>query len=285
MQVPDGKLNILPFDALRNLEGKYLLEWHVVTYAPSATVLYLLRNHRSSEGTTRNFLGVGGVAYSSLVLDGNSSSAANASNVADFFGVNAVRFPDLPGSTQEVVEASAIIGGSSQLLLNSDATEAAFKALPLADFRIIHLAVHGIANTSFPDRAALVLGTSPNSGEDGLVQVREIRGLSLHSELVVLSACDTGSGRLLGQEGIASLERAFLLAGAKSVIATLWPADDTFTIALMKRMYQHLAEGDDKGAALRQSKLDLLKEFGNQALPIYWAGFTLVGDGSTAIFK
>jgi len=90
---------------------------------------------------------------------------------------------------------------------------------------------------------------------------------------------------LLGQEGIASLERAFLLAGAKSVIATLWPADDTFTIALMKRMYQHLAGGDDKGAALRQSKLDLLKEFGNQAVPIYWAGFTLIGDGSTSIFK
>jgi CHAT domain-containing protein len=283
--VPDGKLNILPFDALRNSEGKYLLESHVVTYAPSATVLYLLRSHRASEGPTRNFLGVGGVAYSSPVQDGNSSSAANASNVADFFGVNAVRFPDLPGSTQEVVEASAIIRGSSQLLLNRDATEAAFKALPLGNFRIIHLAVHGIANASFPDRAALVLGTSPNSGEDGLVQVREIRGLSLHSELVVLSACDTGSGRLLGQEGIASLERAFLLAGARSVIATLWPADDTFTIALMKRMYQHLADGDDKGAALRQAKLDLLKEFGNQALPVYWAGFTLVGDGSAAIFR
>lgn len=117
------------------------------------------------------------------------------------------------------------------------------------------------------------------------MQVREIRGLSLHSELVVLSACDTGSRRLLGQEGIASLESASLLAGARSVIETLWPADDTFTIALMKRMYQHLADGDDKGAALRQSKLDLLKEFGIQALPIYWAGFTLVGDGSTAIVR
>ena len=280
----DGKLNILPFDALRNTEGEYLLESRVVTYAPSATVLYLLRNHRSSEETTRNFLGVGGVSYSGPVQDGNSS-AVNTSNVADFFGVNAVRFPDLPGSTQEVVEASAIIRGSSQLLLDRDATEAAFKALPLGDFRIIHLAVHGIANASFPDRAALVLGTSPNSGEDGLVQVREIRSLSLHSELVVLSACDTGSGRLLGQEGIASLERAFLLAGARSVIASLWPADDTFTIALMKRMYQHLADGHDKGAALRQAKLDLLKEFGDQALPTYWAGFTLVGDGSTAIFR
>jgi CHAT domain-containing protein len=103
------------------------------------------------------------------------------------------------------------------------------------------------------------------------LQVREIRDLSLRAELVTLSACDTGTGNLLGQEGIASLERAFLLAGAKSVIASLWPADDTFTIALMKRMYQHLADGADKGAALRQAKLDLLKEFGDQALPVYWA--------------
>jgi CHAT domain-containing protein len=93
------------------------------------------------------------------------------------------------------------------------------------------------------------------------------------------------TGKLLGQEGIASLERAFLLAGAKSVIASLWPADDTFTIASMKRMYRHLSDGADKGAALRQAKLDLLKEFGDQALPIYWAGFTLVGDGSMPVFK
>jgi CHAT domain-containing protein len=205
--------------------------------------------------------------------------------VADFFGLDAVTFPDLPGSTQEVVGAARTIGGSNQLLLEREATEAAFKALPLSDFRIIHLAVHGIANVEFPDRSALVLGNSADSGEDGLLQAREIRDLPLRAELVTLSACDTGFGKLLGQEGIASLERAFLLAGAKSVIASLWPADDTFTIGLMKRLYEHLSNGADKGTALRQAKLDLLKEFGDQALPVYWAGFTLVGDGSTAIFK
>lgn len=142
-----------------------------------------------------------------------------------------------------------------------------------------------MANAKFPDRAALVLSNSPGSAEDGLLQVREIRDLALNADLVTLSACDTGNGRLLGEEGIASLERAFLLAGAKAVIASLWTADDTYTIALMKRLYQHLVDGSDKGAALRQAKLDLLKEFGDQALPIYWAGFTLVGDGSKAFFK
>ena len=117
------------------------------------------------------------------------------------------------------------------------------------------------------------------------MQVREIRDLSLRADLVTLSACETGSGKLLGQEGIASLERACLLAGAKAVSASLWTADDTYTIALMNRMYQYLEAGQDKGAALRQAKLDLLHEFGDQALPVYCVGFTLVGDGSPAIFN
>jgi len=199
--------------------------------------------------------------------------------------LDSVTFPDLPGSTQEVVSASKIIGGANQLLLEGKATEAEFKAQPLSEFQIIHLAVPGLANAEFPDRAALVPGSSAATGDDGLLQVREIRDLRLRAELLTLSACDTGAGKLLGQEGIASLERAFLLAGAKSVIGSLWPADDTFTIALMKRMYQHLADGRDKGAALRQAKLDLLNEFGDQALRVYWAGFTLVGDGSTPVSK
>jgi CHAT domain-containing protein len=283
--VADGKLNLLPFDALRDSEGSYVLESRVVTYAPSATVLYLLRESSPTQPAMRNFLGVGGVAYSGSGTSGKENQAPAANGVADFFGLDSVTFPDLPGSTQEVVGSAGIVGGTKELLLEGKATEAEFKAQPLSEFQIIHLAVHGLANAEFPDRAALVLGSSSASGEDGLLQVREIRDLSLRAELVALSACDTGTGKLLGQEGIASLERAFLLAGAKSVIASLWPADDTFTVALMKRMYQHLADGADKGAALRQAKLDLLKEFGDQALPVYWAGFTLVGDGSTPIFK
>jgi CHAT domain-containing protein len=286
--VPDGKLHLLPFDGLKDTEGKYVLESHVVTYAPSATVLYLLRTSRSSNLAPRSFLGVGGVLYSGAGVQraGTNGRIAPKENVvADLFDLDTVVFRDLPGSAEEVISAARVIEGDNQLLLDGSATEVAFKALPLADFRIIHLAVHGVANTAFPDRAALVLGSSTGSDEDGLLQVREIRDLSLNTDLVTLSACDTGTGRLLGQEGIASLERAFLLAGARAVIASLWPADDTYTIALMRRMYEHLIEGADKGAALRQAKLDLLREFSDQALPIYWAGFTLVGDGSRPIFN
>src|SRR5437660_9381124 len=92
----------------------------------------------------------------------------------DFFGVNAVAFLDLPGSGQEVATVAGIMKGTKRLLLGPDATEAAFKALPLSDFSVIHLAVHGLGNAQYPDRAALVLGSPPAQHEDGLLQVREI---------------------------------------------------------------------------------------------------------------
>jgi CHAT domain-containing protein len=284
--VPDGRLHLLPFDALRDRNEGFVLESHIVTYAPSATVLALLREAPHVEQAKMNFLGVGGVVYSGAALLTATRSPVSDSGVeTDFFGVDAVAFAPLPGSKQEVASVAGIVPEPSRLLVDTSATEGNFKSLPLADFRVIHLAVHGVASPQFPDRAALVLGSYKGSENDGLLQAREIRDLTIHADLVTLSACETGSGKLLGEEGIESLERAFLLAGAKSVIASLWTADDTFTIALMKHLYQHLVQGSDKGAALQQAKLDVLKEFGDQALPIYWAGFTLVGDGSTAVFK
>jgi hypothetical protein len=122
--VLDGKLNLLLFDALQDSKGRFMLESHVVTYAPSATVLHLLREPRPSSFANRSFLGVGGVVYSSSMASGNGGKvpAPSSTNVADFFGVDSVTFPDLPGSTQEVVSAAKIIGGPSQLLLESKAT-------------------------------------------------------------------------------------------------------------------------------------------------------------------
>ena len=170
-----------------------------------------------------------------------------------------------------------------RLLLGPAATEAAFKAQPLANFEIIHIAAHGIASAKFPDRGALVLGSDPKSGEHGLLQVREIRYLSLNADLVTLSACDTGVGPLEGEEGIANLVRAFLFAGAKSVAASLWTANDPSTRTLMERFYRCVAHGEDKASALRHAQMDLIAEFGDRALPLYWAGFILVGNGSGKI--
>ena len=110
-----------------------------------------------------------------------------------------------------------------------------------------------------------------------------IRALHLNAELVTLSACDTGSGRLQGEEGIASLERAFFYAGARSVLASLWTANDVYTTTLMQHFYRHLAQGQDEGRALQQAKIELIQEFANQPSPFYWAGFTLAGEASRPI--
>src|SRR6267143_417075 len=189
----------------------------------------------------------------------------------------------MPHTREEVIEVNNIVGKNGVLLQAAAATETAFKSQPLEDFKIIHLAAHGFADTQFPERSGLVLGVDPTSLDDGLLQVREIIRLRFNADLVTLSACNTGVGKLQGEEGVTSLVEAFLVSGAKAVVASLWSADDTYTLALMERFYTHLEEGQDKAAALRQAKLDLLAKYGRQVSPYYWAAFVLVGDGGSPI--
>jgi CHAT domain-containing protein len=155
------------------------------------------------------------------------------------------------------------------------------KAQPLATFRLVHFAAHGIVSTKSPARSAIVLG--PAGGEDGLLQAREILDLRLNADLVTLSACDTGTGTVHGQEGVASLVRPFLAAGARAVVANLWAADDAFSLSLMGEFYRQLATGTDVGESLRQAKLRLRQQFGPAAVPKLWSGVLVSGDGAIAV--
>lgn len=181
--------------------------------------------------------------------------------------------------------AAAIPGPGSHLLLGADATESAFKREPLRRFRVLHLAVHGIANTAQPDRAALVLLSDPTAGEDGFLQASEIVHLRLGADLVVLSACDTGVGPIAGEEGTATLSRAFLLAGAKTVISTLWPIEDQSSLFLMEQFYLHLEENEPTNRALTDAKRDAIQKFGRAVGPYYWAAFTIEGAGDRVRFQ
>jgi CHAT domain-containing protein len=107
--------------------------------------------------------------------------------------------------------------------------------------------------------------------------------MHLNADLVTLSACDTGSGRVFGEEGASSLVRPFLAAGARAVVANLWRADDTLSLALMKEFYRRLGEGQDKALALQQAKLALLRTYSNQAVPKLWSGLLLYGDGMGSV--
>jgi CHAT domain-containing protein len=143
--------------------------------------------------------------------------------------------------------------------------------------------VHGVANEKHPERAALILLSDSSSGDDGILEASDIVHLHTNADLVVLSACDTAVGRLQGEEGIANLSLAFQLAGAKTVISTLWTIEDTTALYLMKRFYAHLAEKNTVAHALTAAKRDMLRTYGAQVVPYYWASFKLEGSGDHAI--
>ncbi len=283
---PDGMLNLLPFEAVRDNQGEYLLKSRIISYVPSGTILDVLRRARTNERAPRPFLGVGDVAYENQGGAGRRIPAPNTVRGRVLRGMSdlsGMRLQDLPQTREEVEEIGKMVGPDAVILLGKDATETAFKKEPLDQFRVLHLAVHGFADTQYPERSALVLGTDPKSGDDGLLQVREIIRLRLNAELTTLSACDTGVGKLQGQEGVSNLVEAFLVAGSKSVVASLWSADDTFASALMDRFYLRLGRGEDTSSALRDAKLDLLEKYGDQVSPFYWAAFIAVGEASTPV--
>jgi CHAT domain-containing protein len=155
--------------------------------------------------------------------------------------------------------------------------------MPLSDFDILHFSLHSAIDRDFPDRSGLVLAPHSGPDEDDLLQAREIMTLNLNANLVTLSACDGAAGTPEGIAGTDSLVQAFLIAGARSVVASIWSADDAFTAALMRRFYGNLRRGHDKAEALALADRELLKEWGPAALPVYWAGFRIVGDGDGTI--
>jgi CHAT domain-containing protein len=284
--VPDGKLHLLPFDALINEKGDYVLKSHVVTYAPSATVLHLLKTQPANRATNAPLLAIGDVPYGegrSLTASNSGRGKATSSPTRGLYDLTGEKLPLLPGTAEEVQSIAAIAGVHSVVLAGAKATETGFRSQPLEKVRVLHLAVHGISSSAAPERAALVLGRGANDVDDGLLQAREIAEMDLAAELVTLSACDTGSGRLVGQEGIVNLVRSFLYAGARSVVASIWAADDAFTTSLMKRFYANLGKGIDRGTALQKAKLDLIEQFGDDSVPFFWAGFTMIGEGSKQI--
>jgi CHAT domain-containing protein len=272
--VPDGSLNLVPFEALLDENDATINKRVTIASVPSATIYFTLKTAPTQTTATKPFLGV---AYSP-----GQFTIQLASNQRGIFDLQKSDLKPLPFAREEIAEAAKALGRNSVELDGVAASEAALKALALGDFKIIHIAAHGIRNEAEPDRAALLLAPGSDS-EDGLWQSREIRQARLNADLVVLSACDTGTGRLEGQEGIMNLARAFLIAGAKSVVASLWQVDDRSTATLMSFFYEHLAAGLEVREALRQAQLDFIKEFGDKAQPYYWAGFEVIGDGTRQI--
>jgi CHAT domain-containing protein len=266
--VRDGSLFLAPFDAFVDKGDHLVAETHTVIYEPSATSFYLLRSQTRRAGSDHGLLGVGGVPYNPAQLKEASVTR----------GYDPGSLTELPASKDEVLAAEAAVHGPGDIvLIGSRATEAGFKSAAKGQFAIIHLAVHGYASTTERDRSALVLLSDPGAGEDGFLQASEIVQLHLNADLVVLSACDTAVGPVEGEEGISALSRAFLLAGARTVVSTLWSIDDTFSLFLMKQFYKHIGAHEPPSIALAAAKRDMLRKYGAAAVPYYWAAYTVEG--------
>jgi CHAT domain-containing protein len=259
--VPDGKLHLLPFAALVNA-GKYILSSHQVTVAPSGTVLTILR-HRSTQAIRDDLPYVGVAAWTS-----NATPTTLLARVRRAIsGPERRELVALPESEHEVETIATDLPRPSTILLGDHATETNFKRLPLGQYNVIHLALHGYVDPEISDRSALVFAPESPATDDGLLQVREIRDLRLNADLVTLSACDTGVGPV-GEEGVENVVNAFIEAGAQSVVSTLWELQDHSTAELMANFYAHLGRHEGKAEALRQAQLAMLN---SGASPYYWA--------------
>ena len=273
--VPDGKLHLLPFSALVD-SGQYVVTSHLVTVAPSGTVLDMLR-HRSDQVIRDDLPYVGVAAWISKAPPTTLLARVHRA----ISGPERSQLVALPESRHEVETIATDLPKPSTILLGDRATETNFKLLPLSQYTVIHLALHGYVDPEIPDRSALVFAPENPAKNDGLLQVREIRNLRLNTDLVTLSACNTGVGPV-GEEGAENIVNAFFEAGAQSVVSTLWELEDHATAQLMTNFYEHLSRREGKAEALRQAQLEMLKA---GSPPYYWAGFQLDGEPSGTLFS
>jgi len=245
--VPHAELQYLPFAALLDPAGRFLVQRYELAMTPSASVWIAL---------------------------GDRTPGSSGAGVLAF----APRPAALPGSNQEVAAIRRLAGADAQVLSGSAATESAFRRLAPTR-RVLHLATYGVLNKQNPLFSFVQL--APDGVEDGRLEVHEVFGLHLTADLIVLSACQTGlgSGALAdvpaGDDWV-GLTRAFLHAGARSVMATLWPVDDWATAALMERFYGSGDVAADPPRALAEAQRALLATPAT-AHPFYWAGFLSVG--------
>jgi CHAT domain-containing protein/Flp pilus assembly protein TadD len=283
---PDGALHFLSFEVLLSREASggrdlpYLIRDFSLSYIPSASVLSWLSQQRgpATTGTEppKQFLAYADPDY------GTDALAVEAGNIRGELARGAPeswRLPRLEGTEREV-SAIADLYPSSEVKIyrRREANEENVKQNGLlGTAKRIHFATHGVIDLERPEFSGLALTRTDDPSDDGFLRVYEIFNLDLSADLVVLSACETGMGKEVSGEGLVGITRAFLYAGAPSVVVSLWRVADAAAPELMLRFYENLDRSHDKAEALRQAKLAVIDAGGKYASPYYWAPFVLVG--------
>jgi CHAT domain-containing protein len=238
---PDGSLWDVPFQALMDPQGRHVLETHTLSYTPSLSVLMQLRGKPAVQGP---LLAVAPIA----------ESVREAGAIAALYGP-----------------------GHSTLLAGNRASAALFRA-SAGDAAVIHIASHAETETNHPLESFLLLSQEKGSDAAALT-ARDVLGMRLRANLVVLSACETARGRIGQGEGVMGLGWAMIAAGARATVLSQWKVDSAATGDLMIDLHRRLAAGKaDKAEALRQASLDTMRSPG-RLHPFYWAAFIVLGDG------
>lgn len=278
--IPDGLLNYVPYESLVH-NGRYVIEDHEISYLPSASLIELLRQRSTSDQSEQLDL----LAFGDPLFPQRSKPSATrtllatpAKNDREAFDWDMSNISRLPRTRDEVEYIASLIPKErKRLYLGKESTEKTFKQEPLNKYRWIHFATHSWIDERNPGRSAVVLALDGNHEEDGFLRATEIADLNLNSDLVSLSACETGRGRLSSGEGIIGLSRSFFIAGARSVVVSQWAVSDISTAQLMKDFYQQLVNGTAKPAALREAKLRMFRGGSETRHPYYWAPFIIIG--------
>ena len=267
--VPDGPLWELPFQALKCGASRYLLEEHSIAYAPSLTALREMSGRRAPVPPARDTL---------LAVGDPSFGEPQQRRVAAL--LRGGTLGPLPDAAAEVRAIERFYAPGSSVYVGADASEARVKA-EAGRHRVLHFAAHGILNDASPLYSQLVLARpGPVEGDDGLLEAWEIMEMDLPADLAVLSACETGRGRVSQGEGLVGLSWAFSVAGCPTTIVSQWKVDSRSTSRLMRRFHRDLADGRPTADALRRAAL-AVKADPRYAHPFYWAGFVVVGPGWT----
>lgn len=257
--IPHRELYTIPFAALIGPEGRHFIEHYSLRFSPSVSLLDVAPAGPPAQD---------GEPPTALVV-GNPELPATA----DGWRAALRPLPALPGAEQEAKQVAAMLG--VQPLLGAEATiNACLTSIGAA--RYIHFATHGLLEPVASLEAPGALALSPTVTDDGLLTAEQIASLSLHADLVVLSACSTGQGRT-SADGVIGLTRAFIVAGAATVVVSLWPVSDAPTAHLMESFYNELRQHGDKCRALQRAMLTTMNTF---PAPHAWAGFALFGEGS-----
>lgn len=252
--IPHGDLFLVPFAALQDSNGKYLIEKHTIRNSPSIHLLKLTRQqHQRIAGKVNGSLVVGNPKFSKTPIT---------------WQLTLLLLAQLPHAEEEVQNIAQLL--KTKVVTGEQATKA-FTLSQMPNARIIHLATHGLLG-NFGSGSALAL--APSGKDNGLLTESEILNLNLSAELVVMSACNTAQGTILG-DGVIGLARSFIAAGVPSVVATLWAIPDAPTAELMTDFYRNLQKGQNKAQALRQAMLNTMKI---HPAPRDWAAFTLIGE-------